>query len=184
MVQLFGLHRAQWAIGTPTILSEGQGMMGTMDVWAAMLGSVLYTSLTLPSSYSSSEEEHYLLKTSRSTVERYLPNAPTVLAGLSDPKHARSVVITLMASLFFARVVTLLLLTSPSSSGGIKTKTKTRIKSDTKSRREDQKIKKVGDEIDNLLLEIEEKEKEREKQGGGGTPRKRKGAGIPGKSAP
>lgn len=200
MVQLFGMD-GPWTLGTPGILKSGQGVLSTMDVWAALLGSIIFSSLTSTSSDSNSNSNsnsgHYLLSTSRTTLESYIPESMIKsLQSLSVASHARSAVIAIMASLFFARIITTSL-TSSSLSSSTQTKTKTSIKNSLKSKSSESKSRKVGEEIDNLVQEIEAKAQKAQKaasrigsksesESTDSTPRKRKGvstAATPQKSS-
>lgn len=155
-----------WKLGVPGILRSGQGVLGTMDVWAAILGSVIYSSLTSTNSHSNSStssssgsgfESGYLLSSSRSIMEKYIPDSTfKSLQTLQLPSHARSTVIVVMASLFFARIITTSL-TASSSSPITQTRTKTSIKNGIKTKSNESKTRKVGEEIDSLVQEIEAK---------------------------
>lgn len=177
------MDKSNWELGVPNILKTGyghgagmgmgMGLLGTMDIWAALIGSFVYTSLTTdtPTFLTKSKSGN---SNTMSMLVKHLPIPDGILTGLQTPQHARSTVVLIMASLFFARVITKSIIDSTNSNPR-PLKTKTQIKKD----RMNVKTAIQSDEIDTYIQEIEAKERQigntEISTSGKNTPRKRKG---------
>lgn len=100
IAQGMGMHKAAWAAGVPSVLDGG--VLGTLDVWGAMLGGLLYVALT---------QKHAALDGVRS-LGLALPKEYRVTdeygddLGIVDVGAARALVVILLTGLFAARSIT------------------------------------------------------------------------------
>jgi hypothetical protein len=97
VVQLLGLSHAQWTIGRPNIL--GGGILGTLDVWGAILCSIVYCALTR--TYSE-------LAPVTDFLAQHIPDElrDAKAAGPVSNDTARAIAVLLLTGLFAARVIT------------------------------------------------------------------------------
>lgn len=97
VVQLLGLSHARWTIGRPNIL--GGGILGTLDVWGAMLCSIVYCALTR--TYSE-------LAPVTDFLAQHIPDElrDAKAAGPVSNDTARAIAVLLLTGLFAARVIT------------------------------------------------------------------------------
>ena len=105
IVQLLNLH-GDWALGTPSILRQGAGILDWMDIWSAFLLSIVHTVLTSPEIVFTPTIDNWIKSL---TSHEYSATAK------KDGGDARAVVIVLMGSLMAARVVTRLILRNRTS---------------------------------------------------------------------
>ena len=133
IVQLLNLNGEQWAVRTPAVLKDGAGILDRLDTWSAVLLSVIYSILTNhnPNLFTSegaattNPGNGAIISPAIDTfIKDLVPvpgSSPLGKAGFGTnmaiaPEMARAVVVVLMGSLLFARVITRLFLPPPSSS--------------------------------------------------------------------
>lgn len=132
LIQLLNLNGEQWAVRTPAVLKQGAGLLDRLDTWSAVLLSVIYSILTNPNpnlftsggvATANSGNGAIISPAIDTFIKDLVPvpvSTPLGKAGFDTkmaiaPEMARAVVVVLMGSLLFARVITRLILPSSSS---------------------------------------------------------------------
>lgn len=170
---------------TPAVLKDGAGLLDRLDTWSAVLLSVIYSILTNPNpnlfasggaATANSGNGAIISPVIDTFIKDLVPvpvSSPLGKAGSGTkmaiaPEMARAVVVVLMGSLLFARVITRLSLPSSSSSSPSSTSSTAVAVDTTESERG----------IKDVILD----EKEVGRKSRDSTPSKKKNGGTPKKS--